>query len=45
MTHDYSTVAVFNTHACAEVAIRRWSELGFPIEQLGIICKGDETEE
>ena len=43
MTHDHSTVAVFNTHTCAEAAIRRWSEVGFPIERLGIICKGYET--
>ena len=45
MTHDYSTVAVFNTHASAEAAIRRLSEAGFPIERLSIIGKGYETEE
>ena len=45
MTHHHSTVAVFNTHTCAEAAIRRWSEVGFPIERLGIICKGYETGE
>ena len=45
MTHDHSTVAVFNTHASAEAAIRRLSEAGFPIERLSIIGKGYETEE
>ena len=45
MTHDHSTVAVFNTHASAESAIRRLSEAGFPIERLSIIGKGYETEE
>ena len=45
MTHDHSTVAVFNNHASAEAAIRRLSEAGFPIERLSIIGKGYETEE
>ena len=45
MTHDHSTIAVFNTHASAEAAIRRLSEAGFPIERLSIIGKGYETEE
>ena len=45
MIHDHSTVAVFNTHASAEAAIRRLSEAGFPIERLSIIGKGYETEE
>ena len=45
MTHDHSTVAVFNTHASAEAGIRRLSEAGFPIERLSIIGKGYETEE
>ena len=45
MTHDHSTVAVFNTHASAEATIRRLSEAGFPIERLSIIGKGYETEE
>ncbi len=45
MTHDHSTVAVFNNHASAEAAIRSLSEAGFPIERLSIIGKGYETEE
>ena len=45
MTHDHSTVAVFDTHASAEAAIRRLSGAGFPIERLSIIGKGYETEE
>ena len=45
MIHDHYTVAVFNTHACAEAAIRRWSEVGLPIERLSIIYKGYETGE
>lgn len=45
MTHDHSTVAVFNAHAPAEAAIRRLSEAGFPIERLSIIGQGYQTEE
>ena len=45
MTHDHSTVALFNTHASAEAAVRRLSEARFPIKRLSIIGKGYETEE
>ena len=44
MTHDHSTVAVFNTDAPAEAAIRRLFEAGFPIERLSIIGNGSQTE-
>ena len=45
MTHDHSTVAVFDTHATAEAAIRQLSAAGFPIERLSIVGKGYQTEE
>jgi hypothetical protein len=45
MNHDHSTVALFNTHASAESAIRCLSEAGFPIERLSIIGRGYQTEE
>ena len=45
MIHNHSTVGVFNTHESAEAAIRRLSEVSFPINQLSIIGKGYETEE
>ena len=44
LTHDHSTVAVFNTDAPAEAAIRRLFEAGFPIERLSIIGNGSQTE-
>ena len=33
----------FHHPRVCRAAIRRWSEVGFPIERLGIICKGYET--
>jgi hypothetical protein len=44
MNRDHSTIAIFDTHASAEAAIRRLAESGFPIERLSIIGKGYETE-
>lgn len=45
MTHEHSTVAVFNAHGSAEPATSRLSKEGFPIERLRIIGKAYQTEE
>lgn len=45
MTHQHSTVAVFDAHAQAEAAVRRLGQAGYPIDRLSIIGRGYETEE
>ena len=41
MTHDHANAAVFATRAPAEFAVRRWFEVGFLVERLPIISKGE----
>ena len=45
MSSTESAVAVFETHAAAEAAIRTLGQAGFPMTLLSIIGKGYHTEE
>ena len=45
MTHEHSTVAVFNAHGSAEPATSRLPKDGFPIARLRIIGKAYQAEE
>ena len=45
MRHLHSTIAIFDSHADAEAAVRRLAQAGYPIAQLSILGKGYHSEE